>query len=125
MRKLFVITVLVTTLFMFPGCTEKPMRPDTPVNTSWIAKMAIDSGNYDDFNNLFSEGRKNSISQNKFKELKELSTAGATYTTYQLITFQNGKMILVRMTQEKDSNGNYGIEDIKVVPDGLTDSFKP
>jgi hypothetical protein len=124
MRKLCSITLLVTTLFMLPGCFERPVRPDTQINTADMAKRAIDSGNYTKFNDLFSQGRRDSISLEKFKELKELTTAGAEYINYQLVTFQNGKMILIRLTQEKDSSGNYGIEDIKVVPEGLAETFK-
>jgi hypothetical protein len=125
MKKHIGITILVMSIFVLPGCFEKQVRPDTPVNTANMAKLAIDSGNYQSFNDLFSEGRKDYISKEKFNQLKGLSSASATYTNYQLVTFQNGKMVLIRLTQERDPGGNYRIEDMKIVPEGLADIFKP
>lgn len=63
--------------------------------------MAITENNYDNFNSLFSDGRKNTISNEKLMEFNNISTAGFGNSLYELITFTNGEMLLVRYSAKK------------------------
>ena len=58
-----------------------------------------------------------------FNELKKLTTAGTELKHYELLTFTNGKMILIELTQER-ANGEYRIEDVKEVPDEIKSLLK-
>lgn len=116
-------TLLISILMIcvvFTSC-QKTMKPDTPQNTAWLMKLAIDNGDYERFNNLLSE--KNIISRDSFDEMKNKTTAVAGYIHYELITFENGEMLLVRLTPEK-VNGEYKIEDVIIVPNEMKEIFK-
>lgn len=81
-------------------------------------KLAIDNDDYESFNSLFSDGRKGSITESDFKELNDITTARAGYIRYELVTFDNGEMLLVRLTAA-DGNNEIEIEDVIVVPEGI------
>ena len=115
--------ILVT---LINGCSQsqKEIIPNTPLNTAILMKSSIDNGDYNSFQSLFTEGKKNSVSEDKFKNLKALSTQGSGYACYELVSFDNGKMLLIYLTPQKDNKGEYHIQDVKVVPDELKKYFK-
>lgn len=120
-RKYFLLTssIIICLSILFVSCSnQKPLKPDTPVNTAILMKNFLDAENYERFNNLFTDGRKNSISLEQFNEFKKLTTAGTDFKHYELLTFSNGKMILIMLTQDK-INGEYKIQDVKEVTDDL------
>lgn len=122
-HKLIALLTVLYLVVMIAGCTrESQVKSDTPVNAAWMVKRAIDSNNYERFNSLFLESRKEYTSKQDFESMRRLITAGAEYTSYQLIRFSNGEMLLVKLTQEK-INGEYRIEDIVVVPDDMKKIF--
>ncbi|MCA1030919.1 hypothetical protein LCL95_07800 [Bacillus timonensis] len=87
-------------------------------------KLAIDNNDYASFDSLFADGRKGSISEMEFKELKGITTAGAGYKSYELLTFENGEMLLVklRLTPPHENN-KIEIEDVIIVPDDMKELF--
>ncbi|MEH7239494.1 hypothetical protein [Bacillus sp. JJ1562] len=104
------------------GCSNKSVKSNSPENTTWLMKLAIDNDDYVSFNSLFSDGRKGSISESDFKELKNISTARAGYIRYELVNFENGEMLLVRLAPP-DGNNEIEIEDVIIVPDGMKELF--
>lgn len=107
---------------VFTSC-QKTMKPDTPQNTAWLMKLTIDNGDYERFNNLFGEGRKSIISRDSFGDMKNITTAVTEYIHYELLTFENGEMMLVRLAPEK-VNGEYKIENVIIVPNDMKEIFK-
>lgn len=119
--KLLVIWLIA--IVVMAGCNNnKTVKPDNPVDTAWLMKLAIDNGDYDRFNSLFSDGRKGSVSKSEFEQLRDITTAGADYTNYELLTFGNGKMLLVRLSPANDDN-EIEIEDVIIVPDEMKELF--
>lgn len=120
MKRRYIAVIVLLILFFavnLASCSnEKVLKADTPANAGWLMKIAIDRGDYDSFNKLFSDGRKDSVSKKKFAEYKEITTAESYYRHYELITFTNGEMLLVRLTPDK-VNGEYKIEDVVRVAD--------
>lgn len=86
-------------------------------------KLAVDNKDYEGLNKLFSDGRKDTLSRKEFVKMQGLTTAGTDFITYELLTFTNGEMFLVRLTPEK-VNGEYKIEDVIIVPDNMKEIFK-
>lgn len=120
-KSIILISILMICVVL-TSC-QKTVKSDTPQNTGWLMKLAIDNGDYERFNNLFSEGRKDIISRESFDEMKNITTAGTGHTHYQLLTFGNGEMLLVMLTPEK-INGEYKIEDVIIVPNEMKGIFK-
>ncbi|THE13577.1 hypothetical protein E1I69_06585 [Bacillus timonensis] len=88
-------------------------------------KLAIDNDNYRSFSSLFAEERKGSISESEFKELQELTTAGSSYERYELVTFDNGEMLLVKLRiTPPNEESELKIEDVIIVPDDMKVLFK-
>lgn len=119
------IRLLLLLIFYFGitlGCSNKTVKPESPENTTWLMKSAIDNDDYVSFNSLFSDGRKGSISESDFKELKKMTSASAGYIRYELVTFDNGEMLLVRLTPP-DGDNEIEIEDVIVVPDSMKELF--
>ncbi|MFD1738720.1 hypothetical protein ACFSCX_19575 [Bacillus salitolerans] len=120
--KMKYVTIIVI-FWILMGCNStKFVQPDSPDNTAWLMKLAIDNDDYETFNSLFSDGRKGSISRRDFKELQDITTAGFNLKRYEVITFENGKMLLVRLTPLNKDN-EYEIEDVILVPDEMNNIF--
>ena len=123
-RKNLILITFVVMASIFTSCTNsKLVKPDTPDNASLLLKMAISNGNYDSFNALFSDGRKNIVSKETLTEFSKISTAGSGNYLYELITFTNGEMLLVRYTAKK-VDGEYKVEDVVKVPEDMKKLFK-
>ena len=61
-----------------------------------MLKLSIDQNDYERFNSFFSEGRKNVVSKETFEELSNITTGGGDYSLYEVITFTNGEMLLIK-----------------------------
>lgn len=104
-------------------CTQgKVLKSNTPINAEWLIKLAIDNNDYEAFNNLFSKGKKGIITKEDFNELNNITTAGSSHGLYDIITFQNEEMLLVRLTPEK-INREYQVEDVIRIPDEMKQFF--
>ena len=116
--------MIICLSFIFSSCSnQKPLKPDTPINTGIVTENFIKAGNYEEFKKLFSDTTKNVVSQEQFNELKKLTTDGTNFKHYELLTFSNGKMMLITLTQDK-IDGEYKIQDVKEVPEEMRALFK-
>lgn len=126
-KKSLLIALVLTSIFLLCSCTkEKVVKPDTPLNTGLLLNHAIKSENYEAFNSLFSEGRKNCISEETFQNLiqaTEGGSGGSGYTLYEVITLDNGEMFLVRLTPT-ETDGKYEVEDVTLLSGEMKEFFK-
>ena len=123
-RKKIILIMFVVMASLFTSCSNsKRVELDTPDNATLLLTMAISNNNYDSFNELFSDGRKNIVSKETLTELSKISTAGSGNYLYELITFTNGEMLLVRYTAKK-VDGEYKVEDVVKVPEEMKKLFK-
>ncbi|MBM6618002.1 hypothetical protein [Bacillus suaedaesalsae] len=117
LRILFIFLMLSVIL----GCTQK-VQPNSPENTALLLKQAIAHQDYESFTSLFSEGRKGSFSKDEFAKLQALTTAGIDFKTYELITFENGEMLLIKITPQNEEK-EVLIEDIQVIQQEMKELF--
>jgi hypothetical protein len=103
------------------ACSNNNLKADTPENTAWLLKQAIDSKDIDMVNLYFTESRKGTISEAELEELSNLATAGSETRTYGFIQFDNGEMLLLDVVKGKDS---YKIQDIFIVPEEMKSLFQ-
>ena len=114
--------IIVSTLFLISCNKDMALKPDSPVNTSIIIKNYIDAGNYEAFKGMFSEDLENSISTEDFRKLKDISTAGSSHNLYDIITFENGEMLLIKFSSI-EVNGEYRVEEVLQVPEDFKTLF--
>ena len=114
--------IIISTLFLISCTKAKTLEADSPVNTSILIKNYIDAGNYEAFKGLFSEGLENSISKEDFNKLKDISTAGSSHSLYDIITFENGEMLLIKLSSV-EIDGKYKVEDIIQIPEDFKALF--
>lgn len=122
MKKLILLILIIATFSLISCSKDKNIKPDSPINTSIIIKNYIDAGNYEAFNELFSDELKNSVSQEYFKKLKDISTAGSDHGLYNIITFENGEMLLIKFSSI-EPNGEYKVEEVMQVPEEFKSLF--
>lgn len=54
--------------------------------------------------------------------LKDITTAGSNHSLYDIITFENGEMILIKISPI-EVNGEYKVEKVIEVPDEFKSLF--
>lgn len=123
MKRNTLLLIVFTLIFpLFVACDDNRLKPDTPTNTTVMLDMAIHGDNYERFNKLFSEERKNVASKDMLKELNNLSTEASSYTHYEVIEYSNGEMLLVRLNYRQEK-GEYEVEDIVKIPKEMKKLF--
>ena len=119
-KGMILVGLAVVLCLAFVSC-QRVVKLDTPANAAWLMKLAVDTGDYQHFQSLFSETRKDAVSEEAFREMGEITTAGMGIAQYSLLTFENGEMMLVRLAPE--TKGEYKIEDVMIVPDDMKALF--
>ncbi len=114
--------IIISSLFLLSCTKDKSMKPNSPINASIMIKNYIDAENYEGFNDLFSDELKNSVSKEYFEKLKNISTSGSDHSLYNIITFENGEMLLVKLYQI-EATGEYKVENVMKVPEEFKDLF--
>jgi hypothetical protein len=99
------------------------VQPDSPINASQLMKLHINTQNYSGFQSLLSEGKKEAISEDTFKKFGEISTTSAEHKTYELLTFENGEMLLVEFEPVIEEGKDYKIVRVKIVPKEMKSLF--
>lgn len=123
MKKTIICCLLLFITFLY-GC-QKEVQPDSPFNTATLMNVSLLHQDYDKFLELFSEGRQEYVSKEIFDELVQIqqsSLGSVGYQNYELLTFDNGEMVLVNLAPEID--GKVNIQDIIFVPEHMQDLFK-
>ncbi|MBS5939887.1 hypothetical protein [Clostridium sp.] len=123
MRKyLFIFTLIINSLFLISCNEDNVLKPDSPTNTSILIKNYIDADNYEEFKGLLSEDLDNSISKEEFNKFKDIVTAESNHNLYDIITFENGEMLLIKLTSTP-VNDEYKVEEVIQVPAELKTFF--
>ena len=115
-KYLLLFTTIISTISLISCTKDTSLKPTSPTNTSILVKNYIDAENYEEFKKLFSNELENSVSIDDFKMLKDITTAGSNHSLYDIITFENGEMILIKISPI-EVNGEYKIEEVIQVPD--------
>ncbi|MEQ6378599.1 hypothetical protein RZN25_17475 [Bacillaceae bacterium S4-13-56] len=122
MKKIVVVGLLC--LIALVGCSNERVEPDTPFNATHLMKFQIDNQNYSRFQSLFYEGTEDNVSRDTFQQFGEISTAGANFKNYELLTFTNGEMLLVEFKPKLEDEDEYKIANVKIVPDEMKALFE-
>lgn len=123
-KKGLTLTLIAFMAFILVACSNsKPIKPDTPDNTLLLLSTAISGNNYDSFEELFSDERKNTVSKETLSQYSKVTTAGFDNSLYGLITYSNGEMFIAKLSAKK-INGEYKVEDLMKVPEEMKKLFQ-
>ncbi|MDF2947483.1 MAG: hypothetical protein K0S51_2162 [Bacillales bacterium] len=116
---------LITLAFTLVGCSNgKIVQPDSTDNAALLMNQSIVNQNYNAFQSLLTESKKESISEETFKRFGEISTSSANFKTYELLTFTNGEMLLLEFEPVMEEGIDYKIVSIKIVPEEMKTLFE-
>ena len=66
--------IIICFSFLITSCSnKKALKPDTPTNTAMVMESFLKAGDYESFNKLFTDDKKNAISLEQFNDLKKLN----------------------------------------------------
>lgn len=109
-------------LFLVACSNEKALEPDSPSNAAILLKQHIDNGDYEGFKQRFFDGLGEKITRSTFHEFGELTTSGSNFRTFELMTFDNGEMLLVEVAIDLEEE-IYKIINVTHVPEEMKEFF--
>ena len=123
MKKFILLLVILMGLSLTECEKDILIENDSAMNHQYLLKRALDLNDYETFNDLFTDSRRDVISKKELEQFSNIySSSGASFILYETITFSNGEMILVRMAQDNLTD-EYKVEDIINIPDEMTRFF--
>ncbi|MCY6356334.1 hypothetical protein [Clostridium sp. ZS2-4] len=119
---LLMISILIISLFV--ACDSKAnLKATTYENTSLLVNEALHTKDYEKFNELFSEERKNIISKEMFNEYCSLITQESSEEHYEVINFNNDEMFLIKFAPAT-VDSKYKVIDVVRIPKEMKKLFK-
>ncbi|RHW43398.1 hypothetical protein D1B31_01680 [Neobacillus notoginsengisoli] len=116
MDKLLLL-LIVSLGIVITGCSDdnKVWEPHSPLNTSSLMLQYAEQNNYKQFNTLLLEGSDEASIKKMFETVKQVGTNSKEIKTFTLVTFDNGKTLLVHLTSETE-DGKVLIQDVIEIP---------
>jgi len=118
MNKSCVLLLLFLTIFL-TGCSEddnKAWEPYSPLNTSSLMKQYALEDNYAQFQSLVQEGYDEDSINEMYKTVRSTATSSAEINSFTLVTFDNGKTLLVHLMPVTSEKGEVLIQDVIEIP---------
>ncbi|QNK89605.1 hypothetical protein H7992_08095 [Sporosarcina sp. resist] len=118
MNKSCVLLLLFLTIFL-TGCSEddnKAWEPYSPLNTSSLMKQYALEDNYAQFQSLVQEGYDEDSINEMYETVRSTATSSAEINSFTLVTFDNGKTLLVHLMPVTSEKGEVLIQDVIEIP---------
>ncbi|MEK4714091.1 hypothetical protein [Sporosarcina sp. FSL K6-5500] len=118
MNKSCVLLLLFLTIFL-TGCSEddnKAWEPYSPLNTSSLMKQHALEDNYAQFQSLVQEGYDEDSINEMYETVRSTATSSAEINSFTLVTFDNGKTLLVHLMPVTSEKGEVLIQDVIEIP---------
>ena len=125
MNKSYGVLLLLLTIFL-TGCSEddKAWGPYSPLNTSSLMKQAANQDNYALFETLVLEGFDEESINEMYETVRSTATESAEINSFTLVTFDNGKTLLVHLTPDASEEGEVLIQDVIEIPAEMASYIK-
>jgi hypothetical protein len=117
LNKLRLILILSFAIVL-TGCSDdnKAWEPYSPLNTTSLMKQYASSSDYEQFKTLLLEGYDEESMNEMYGTVKKAVTDTASIDTFTLVSFENGKSLLVYLTPNESEDGEVLIQDIIELP---------
>ena len=125
MNKSYGVLLLLLTIFL-TGCSEddKAWEPYSPLNTSSLMNQAAIQDNYALFETLVLEGFDEESINEMYETVRSTATKSAEINSFTLVTFDNGKTLLVHLTPYASEEGEVLIQDVIEIPSEMASYIK-
>lgn len=126
MRRLLTSLMVPMTVLILTGCTgSRAVKPDTPTNAAIVLTNAMRVKDYSLFQSYFTEATKDAVTEADFERFSEAYPGGAAFSNFEVISFPNGEMFLVRLAPPiADKDGLSKAEDMIPVPEEMKAFFR-
>ncbi|MFT4416787.1 hypothetical protein ACLM5H_23260 [Fredinandcohnia humi] len=110
--------LLLSFVLLLTGCSEenKAWEPYSPLNTSSLMKQYASEDNYEQFKHLLQEGHDEESIKRIYETVRQATSDSAEINTFTLVTFDNGKTLLVHLTPQTSKDGKVLIQDVIEIP---------
>ncbi|KAA0546847.1 hypothetical protein FZW96_12685 [Bacillus sp. BGMRC 2118] len=118
------VMIIVCLSIILTGCEneeKKAWEPYSPLNTTSLMKQYAIQNQYQQFKTLIQEGYNEEEIKQIYETVRKTSTNHAEINTFTLVTFDNGKMLLVHLSPSH--SGEVYIQDVVEIPQELSDTF--
>lgn len=119
-NSIIVLSVVLNLVLGFMVYQETTKEDKGPVNVGLSFKEAVRAENYEVAKSLMSDGRNAQISNEILEEINKIMGENTSFHTYEVLTFDNGEMVLLNLTPDK----KYEIQDVKIVPEEVRGIFQ-
>lgn len=116
-----IVAIIVGAMhFISSNRKQRYIKTDNYNNVVTAVCLSLFADDYDAFSRL--SMNKDKASREEFNKLKNLRTDKSSSSQYAIIKYSNNEMLLIELTPQK-INGEYKIENIKVVPNEMKELF--
>ncbi|WP_417897689.1 hypothetical protein ABN702_15525 [Bacillus haimaensis] len=126
MKKIWFVSLLLLMTFL-SGCKDdtEVSNTDSPHRTAFMMDFLAESseGSSKEFEELFAEGNDQEFIQERFDLIKQIQTNGSSVTTMTLVTYENGKPLLVQLVYDTKTE-EYLIHNVVEVPEDVAAFFE-
>ncbi|WP_047983074.1 hypothetical protein [Ornithinibacillus californiensis] len=119
MKKL--LWTLFLSLILLSACEDdKAWEPYSPLNTSSLMALYAGQDNYEQFRTLIKEGYDEENMKRMYQIVKQAYSDNKTIDTFSIVSFENGKTVLVHLTPQVSEDEEFLIQDIIEIPPEMT-----
>lgn len=110
--------LVLTFVIIITGCSEddNTREPDSPLITTSLMKQYALQDNYSQFETLMLAGFDEESITEFYETVRRTATKSADIKNVTLITFDNGKTLLVHLTPVASEDGEVLIQDVIEIP---------
>lgn len=119
MKRIFsVLSLLFLLLLIACSDDDKAWEPYSPENTSSLMMQYANQENYEGFKSLILEGYEEDSMKQMYETTMQAVSQSAGVSTLTLVSFDNGKSLLVHFTPQTEE-GEVLIQDIIEIPEEM------
>ena len=114
--RLFLLLSFAIFLIGCRGDDHTARKPDSPLNTTSLMKEYAQQNNYSQFETLMLAGFNEESITEFYDTVRRTATNSADIKNVTLVTFDNGKTLLVHLTPVASEDGEVLIQDVIEIP---------
>lgn len=120
MNKFSWILIIASSVLFLTACSnntdDSAWVPDSPLKTTFLMNKYARDDNYEQFKTLLLEGNDEKSIKKMYDTVKQSATNSSKINNFTLVTFDNGKTVLVHFIPAASEDGDVLIQDVIELP---------